>query len=179
MVRAFRPRRPTASPAHCASDPCFAGNAAVARTAVGELAHDAKLNQGKAFSLFGLASAMGYVIGPLSGGFLANPWQRFDLVGPGDILVTYSYLLPCFVSACFNLVTTVLSLFLLDETNQKARSYNSKEPANEGADEDPERPVTEADPLLGDAEPRLTSPTEGPKGIHANSSVLFCVLGIA
>lgn len=94
------------------------GNAGVARTAVGELAHNENLNQAKAFSLFGFCSAIGYVIGPLVGGLLSRPAERFSCKGPGNIFIEYPYLLPCMISGCYNVVVCAASWWLLGETNQ-------------------------------------------------------------
>jgi MFS family permease len=143
------------------------------------LAHTANINQGKAFSLFGLASAIGYVMGPLLGGFLSNPWQRFGLRGPGDILVTYPFLLPCFFSACFNVAVFGVSLFWLDETNQKPRWVPLKEPRQQDTEDGQIGAQEESAPLLSNPVAPPGSTREHSENIHSNSSIIGCLLGIA
>lgn len=148
------------------------GNAGVARTAVGELAHNAKLDQAKAFSLFGFCSAFGYVIGPLLGGLLSNPAEKFSWKSPGGVFVEYPYLLPCIVSSSYNIVVCVLSWWSLEETNQRLRGF---EPVTKRAPEsdlvDPET-ATEREPLLGPSESEQSD-------IHSRKATVCCIVGIA
>jgi MFS family permease len=145
---------------------------------VGELAYTANLNQGKAFSLFGLASAIGYVMGPLLGGFLSNSGPRFGLRGPLDILVTYPFLLPCLVSAYFNVVVFGMSIFWLDETNQKLRWSPLKEPRQQDVEGGHTGASEESDPLLGIPDAPPGSIREDSENTHSNSSIIGCLLGI-
>lgn len=156
-----------------------AGNAAVARTAVGELAHNAKLNQGKAFSLFGLASAIGYVVGPLVGGFLSNPWERLQIRGPLDVFITNPFLLPCFVSACFNVVICGACLLWLDETNQRLHRPELRESPEQGAEDDLTGAGAESDPLLATSQPPQKFGEDEQERGHSKSSIMYCVIGIA
>ncbi|KAL8951308.1 MAG: hypothetical protein Q9222_002707 [Ikaeria aurantiellina] len=100
----------------------FNGNAGVTRTALGELASNSRWDQGKTFSLFGLCSAIGYTFGPLLGGYMANPADRFTVLDPLDrFLRSFPYLLPCFAVACYNIVVVALSMTLLSETRSRDR----------------------------------------------------------
>jgi len=148
------------------------GNAGVARTAVGELAHNAKLDQAKAFSLFGFCSAFGYVIGPLLGGLLSNPAERFSWKSPGGVFVEYPYLLPCIISSCYNIVVCVLSWWSLEETNQRLRELESVTKVAPKPDPvDPEA-ATEREPLLEPSENEQSD-------VHSRKATVCCVVGIA
>ncbi|KAL9005171.1 MAG: hypothetical protein Q9188_002045 [Gyalolechia gomerana] len=145
----------------------FNANAGVSRTAIGELAHNTGLNQGRAFSLFGLCNSVGYVVGPLIGGFLARPAEKFPAVGSIKAFLNYPYLLPCLVSSLYSSLVFVISWAALDETNQDIRHPLPK-PVPRPADEQ----AREQDPLL--TTPKVTTPEVQPK-----SSIWYCILGIA
>lgn len=147
----------------------LAGNAGVARTAVGELAHNAHLNQGQAFSLFGFCSAIGYIIGPLLGGFLANPAERFWWIKPAGVFVKYPYLVPCLVSGCYNIIVFAISWFLLEETNQKPLLSGLRPKPSTVSDDENQEATAEQEPLL----------ERNPTRIHAKRTTIYCVSGIA
>ena len=140
------------------------GNAGVARTAVGELAHNAKLNQAKAFSLFGFCSAIGYVIGPLIGGLLSRPAEKYSCRGPGNIFIEYPYLLPCVISGCYNVVVCAASWWLLEETNQKVMTAPKPNPTDQEAG-------TEREPLL---KPQESEPSR----FSSKTATTCCIVGI-
>lgn len=93
------------------------GNAGVSRTSVGELAVNNGIHQGRAFSIFGLCTAMGTLLGPLLGGFLCQPAEKYGLKGPGELFVRYPYLLPCAIGACYNVAVVALCAPYMGETN--------------------------------------------------------------
>ncbi|KAL1588455.1 hypothetical protein WHR41_03127 [Cladosporium halotolerans] len=95
----------------------FNGNAGVSRTSVGEFAANNGIHQGRAFSIFGLCTAMGTLLGPLLGGFLCQPTEKYGFTGPAGIFAQYPYLLPCAISACYNIIVVVLCIPYLEETN--------------------------------------------------------------
>lgn len=78
-----------------------------------------------------MLTIVGVVIGPILGGFLADPIASFpDVFGPGSILggkdgvgwmISYPYALPNIVSALFILVGALCVIFGLDETHQAIR----------------------------------------------------------
>lgn len=93
------------------------GNAGVSRTSVGEFAANNGVHQGRAFSIFGLCTAMGTLLGPLLGGFLCQPTEKYGFTGPAGIFAQYPYLLPCAISACYNIILVVFCIPYLEETN--------------------------------------------------------------
>ncbi|RAL01131.1 MFS transporter [Aspergillus ibericus CBS 121593] len=102
----------------------FNGNNPITRTVAGEVAERAHLDEGKVFAIFGLTAALGYVIGPMIGGALAQPAELYGLQGPWNIFGTYPYLLPCLVGTLITLTVTIMSLFLLEETNDHVLCKN-------------------------------------------------------
>ncbi|KAL2752848.1 hypothetical protein ACRALDRAFT_213193 [Sodiomyces alcalophilus JCM 7366] len=114
----------------------FNGNAGVSRTSVGELATNNGLHQGRAFSIFGLCTAMGTLLGPLVGGFLCQPAEKYGFKGPSELFVRYPYLLPCAIGACYNLVVVGLCIPYLQETNLDTTSKLSAERTGLLADEE-------------------------------------------
>ncbi|KAL2752847.1 hypothetical protein ACRALDRAFT_213193 [Sodiomyces alcalophilus JCM 7366] len=111
-------------------------NAGVSRTSVGELATNNGLHQGRAFSIFGLCTAMGTLLGPLVGGFLCQPAEKYGFKGPSELFVRYPYLLPCAIGACYNLVVVGLCIPYLQETNLDTTSKLSAERTGLLADEE-------------------------------------------
>jgi MFS family permease len=145
------------------------GNAGVTRTALGELAHNYSWNQGKTFSLFGLCSAIGYIFGPVVGGYLSNPVERFALHGPWGIFVVYPFLLPCCIIATFNLLVIGMSLVFLEET---------KAPINPPEDvEAPDAHIDETEALLTgrSIEPEVSKSKT--QGVYSRT-VIACVVSL-
>lgn len=102
------------------------GNAGVSRTSVGELAINNGIHQGRAFSIFGLCTAIGTLLGPLLGGYLCQPEEKYGFKGPGEIFVRYPYLLPCAIGACYNIVVAALCVPYMQETNLKVSKTSSE-----------------------------------------------------
>ena len=152
------------------------GNAGVARTAVGELAYNANLDQGRTFSLFGLCSAIGYVIGPILGGSLFSLSKRHSLRGPAGLFYEYPCLLPCIVSSCYNLGLTVISGLYLSETRQwTSRSALVIERSPE---ESPEERAEEESALLTGHNAGTIPKTGAEENMLRIPSVVLCVLGM-
>ena len=144
-------------------------NAGVSRTAVGEVAHNRGLNQGRAFSLFGFCNSIGYVIGPLIGGFLARPAQKFSWDQSGNLFARYPYLLPCAVSSLYSILVSVIAMFFLDETNQNISHPKSTGPAVSA--ETPCEALSEQDPLL-------ETPKVVAARIERRNSTWYCIIGV-
>ncbi|KIW12300.1 hypothetical protein PV08_09577 [Exophiala spinifera] len=105
---------------------CLNGNVGVMRTMISEIIKEKKY-QSRAFLLLPMCFNIGVVIGPILGGFLADPIASFpNVFGPGsaiggdsgvDWMTTFPYALPNVVSAFF-ILTSAICLFLgLDETH--------------------------------------------------------------
>ncbi|KAF8324456.1 major facilitator superfamily domain-containing protein [Cantharellus anzutake] len=93
----------------------LSGNAVVVSSMISEMTDST--NQGKAFPLFGATWALGCVIGPIIGGNLSNPAERYpELFGRFQLLKDYPYFLPCIISSGITVLSLLLCLFFVDET---------------------------------------------------------------
>lgn len=89
----------------------FNGAVGVAKGAVRDLTDET--NEGRAMGQLGFAWGMGGIVGPLLGGLLCNPVDKFPwLFGGNELLTEYPYLLPCAVVASFTGLGAFLSLFI-------------------------------------------------------------------
>ncbi|KAF9430338.1 hypothetical protein BGZ94_007340, partial [Podila epigama] len=94
------------------------GNVGVAKSMLGEIA-DAS-NQAQAFSIFGFAWGIGMIIGPVLGGYLANPAKTFpEIFGDWQFFIDYPYFLPCLVAALGSVIGFIVGYFFLEETKSR------------------------------------------------------------
>ncbi|KAJ9606491.1 hypothetical protein H2200_009452 [Cladophialophora chaetospira] len=101
---------------------CLNGNVGVMRTMISEI-----IKEKKAFLLLPMCFNIGVVIGPILGGFLADPITAFPgTFGPGSSLggkdgvgwmIAYPYAFPNVISAIFILSAGILLILGLDETH--------------------------------------------------------------
>eukprot|EP00732_Lithocolla_globosa_P003100 Lithocolla_globosa_v1_NODE_2325_length_2047_cov_13.879518.p1 type:complete len:515 gc:universal NODE_2325_length_2047_cov_13.879518:1838-294(-) len=94
------------------------GNVGIAKSSLGEITD--KTNQAKAFAGVGLCFGVGIVVGPLVGGFLADPYNVNDGEGSqpetSRILEKFPYLLPCLTSGAFAMFSFVVAFIFMKET---------------------------------------------------------------
>ena len=77
-------------------------------------------NAARGYSVFGLAWSMGTIVGPILGGFLSNPYEKYpSIFGSIEFLKQNPYFLPCLLSASVSLIGFVLAYIYLNETNPK------------------------------------------------------------
>ncbi|KAF8324457.1 MFS general substrate transporter [Cantharellus anzutake] len=94
------------------------GNIAVLWSMLSEITDST--NQGTVFPLFGAVWAMGTVIGPMIGGDLSDPAERYpDTFGKYQFLRDYPYFLPCALSSCITLGSIILCFLFVNETLPK------------------------------------------------------------
>jgi len=98
----------------------FNGNLGVVKCVLGEITD--KSNQARAFALFGLATSAGMMLGPIVGGFLASPAEKYPALFGHPIWQRFPYLLPTGVVAAFILGCALLAMFVLEETLPSLRS---------------------------------------------------------
>ncbi|KIP03902.1 hypothetical protein PHLGIDRAFT_15569 [Phlebiopsis gigantea 11061_1 CR5-6] len=99
----------------------FSGFIGVIHSVVGELSD--KTNQSTAFPLYDIISALGFVVGPLIGGALAEPATRYYGWFDNAFLRANPYILPGIVTAVLAIGSTLLSLFVLRETHPRKRKH--------------------------------------------------------
>ncbi|GAA5880633.1 hypothetical protein JCM16303_004290 [Sporobolomyces ruberrimus] len=90
------------------------GNVAVIKGTMGEITDES--NQARAFSFLPLAWSLGSVIGPLLGGYLSHPAERFPHLFDYPFFIENPYVLPCLVGALFPFLGALIGFFFLEET---------------------------------------------------------------
>ncbi|EFP81521.2 hypothetical protein PGT21_003175 [Puccinia graminis f. sp. tritici] len=105
------------------------GNAAVIKSMVAEISTTD--NQAMAFSLLPTSFAIGAAIGPLLGGYLSRPAERFpnSWFGSSPFWQNHPWLLPCAVAATVPLIGVVMATLWLTETLiRKTPTCREREP---------------------------------------------------
>jgi len=91
------------------------GNIGVIKSIVAELTDSTNIAQ--AYAYMPIAWSTGSTLGPIIGGSLARPAERFpDIFGNNQFLRKYPYFLPCAVPATFTLIAWTVTLLFLKET---------------------------------------------------------------
>ncbi|GAC98226.1 major facilitator super [Pseudozyma hubeiensis SY62] len=97
------------------------GNVAIVKSVMAELTDES--NQARAFGLLPLTWTVGCLVGPLLGGFLSRPAEKYPgwfggegWVGWGGVWERYPFLLPCVVSSAITLGSIGLGVVALEET---------------------------------------------------------------
>jgi len=153
------------------------GNIGVMRTMISEIVREKKF-QSRAFLLMPMTFNIGVIIGPLLGGWLADPAGSYPGVfGPGGSiggkegvkwLMEFPYALPNVINACFLFVSALGILFGLEETLEALRhkpdyplqfrrwlfrAFSGRRPSYEYT------PVIEAGSAAAEGDVELQSPT--------------------
>jgi len=110
------------------------GNIGVLKSVMGELTDTTNRAQG--FALLPMVWATGTTLGPLVGGSLARPHERFSGFG-GAFWKEYPYFLPCFVTSGFVFIASVITLVFFKETAPKLKPSS----AEEGTQSHSDKPV--------------------------------------
>jgi MFS family permease len=93
----------------------FDGSGAVIKSTVMDITDATNLPN--AYSYTPIPWHVGKIIGPLIGGSLSRPADRFpDIFGRSELLKTYPYLLPCSISTILVLIAWLIVYFRLKET---------------------------------------------------------------
>ncbi|KAJ6608661.1 member of major facilitator superfamily multidrug-resistance, DHA1 sub-family [Mycena sp. CBHHK59/15] len=91
------------------------GNIGVIKSMVAEMTDATNIAQ--AYAFMPIAWSTGGVLGPIIGGSLARPAERFPAVfGNNAFLQKYPYFLPCAVPATYSVVAWLVTLLFLEET---------------------------------------------------------------
>ncbi|KAL0945405.1 hypothetical protein HGRIS_000897 [Hohenbuehelia grisea] len=93
----------------------FNGNIGVVKNVMAEITDSS--NRAAAFSFYGPVWAAGSTLGPLIGGGLARPAQRWpETFGKIQLFVSHPYFLPCAIAGVYSIFSFVISAICLRET---------------------------------------------------------------
>lgn len=95
------------------------GNIGVSKTVMGELLRT-PAHRAQGFAFMPVVWAMGATMGPLMGGHLARPHDRWPTVFGAQFWIDYPYFLPCVIPAAITAACIGLNLVFLEETNKAA-----------------------------------------------------------
>lgn len=99
------------------------GNIGILKSLVSEITDSTNLPL--AYGYMPIAWSAGGILGPMIGGSLSKPAERFpDLFGDSDFLKKYPYFLPCSIPATFTVVAWLVTFFFLEETVPSAYSLS-------------------------------------------------------
>ncbi|KAI9455165.1 MFS general substrate transporter [Lactarius psammicola] len=120
------------------------GHIGAVRSIIAELTDETNIARG--FSLPPVAWSLGFVIGPLIGGVLSRPQERWPQIFSHPFWANYPYFLPCLLAATFTCLSFVITGLYLEETLD-SRSSERLQLARVNSD----APQGEADaiPILG------------------------------
>ncbi|KAH9030855.1 MFS general substrate transporter [Lactarius deliciosus] len=103
------------------------GHLGVVKSMTAELTDETNVAQG--FSMLPVAWSLGNLIGPLVGGFLSRPQDRWPLVFPHRFWADYPYFLPCLVAATFTCLSFIITGLYLEETLNSTLSETLQHPS--------------------------------------------------
>ncbi|KAH9169239.1 MFS general substrate transporter [Lactarius sanguifluus] len=90
------------------------GHVGVVNSMTAELTDETNVAQG--FSMLPVAWSLGHVIGPLVGGILSRPQDRWPHIFSHPFWADYPYFLPCLVAATFTCLSFIITGLYLEET---------------------------------------------------------------
>ncbi|KAH9059723.1 MFS general substrate transporter [Lactarius vividus] len=128
------------------------GHIGAVKSTIAELTDETNVAQG--FSMPPVAWSLGYVIGPLVGGVLSRPQDRWPHTFSNPFWANYPYFLPCLVAATFTLLFIyrygiTLNSRSSEKLQQHARPDSDTPPEEAGDGPDLDMPCNEPEkPLL-------------------------------
>ncbi|KAF9443306.1 MFS general substrate transporter [Macrolepiota fuliginosa MF-IS2] len=99
------------------------GNIGVMKSVMGELTDSS--NRAEGFALMPVVWAAGATIGPLMGGSLSKPHERFPTVFKDQFWKEYPYFLPCVATSGFVCIATIITAIFFRETVPKRKRVTS------------------------------------------------------
>ncbi|KAJ7039693.1 major facilitator superfamily transporter [Mycena alexandri] len=104
------------------------GNIGVMKSAMGDLTD--RSNRAEGFAFLPIVWAIGASIGPLIGGSLARPHDRFPELFPGRFWQEFPYFLPCLVTGSFVFLSCFIVFAFFKEESSPDLSYHSDDAGN-------------------------------------------------
>ncbi|KAH9955872.1 MFS general substrate transporter [Russula dissimulans] len=105
------------------------GTLGTVKSAMAELVDDT--NEARGFSSLLMAWAVGYMIGPVIGGILSRPQDRWPGMFSNPFWGEYPYFLPCMVSASFVCLSFVVVAIYFEETVKFQPALTHSDPMGE------------------------------------------------
>lgn len=87
-------------------------NFSISRSYIGDITDST--NRVRGFSFVGLMWGAGSIFGPLTGGVFSDPYKQ----SPFELVRRYPFIVPSLVSGLFSLISWLVALFLLKESNK-------------------------------------------------------------
>jgi MFS family permease len=132
------------------------GNVGVIKSMMGELTDSSNIAQGMA--LMPVVWSTGATVGPILGGMLSNPYERFpNTFGRFEFWKTYPYALPCFCVAGYCMFSFLLAYFCLDETVKPIESQPLLQNDNDSNTSTPSTPKDAQLPIRDVLTPRVVT----------------------
>ncbi|KAF9525662.1 major facilitator superfamily multidrug-resistance, DHA1 sub-family [Crepidotus variabilis] len=99
------------------------GNIGVIKSMVAEMTDSTNIS--KAYAYMPISWSTGSTLGPIIGGVLARPADRFPAVfGNNEFMKKYPYFLPCSIPATFTFFAWIITFFFLKETLADPQSFS-------------------------------------------------------
>ncbi|OBZ72619.1 Protein ZINC INDUCED FACILITATOR-LIKE 1 [Grifola frondosa] len=102
------------------------GNIGVIKCMMAELTDSTNIAQG--FALMPVVWSVGGTVGPLMGGQLAKPHDRWPSVFKAPFWTRFPYFLPCAASSVFSATIFIITALFLKETVEKSNRTKSNQP---------------------------------------------------
>ncbi|EEU41255.1 uncharacterized protein NECHADRAFT_83480 [Fusarium vanettenii 77-13-4] len=97
----------------------LSGNIVIVRTVIGEIVHGRE-NKARAFVWNQTVYQVGSVLGPLVGGYLAQPCRQFpEMCDANSLLYTYPFALPNLALSAMAALSFAVAFFLVEESLEK------------------------------------------------------------
>ncbi|KAF8220945.1 MFS general substrate transporter [Tricholoma matsutake] len=101
------------------------GNIGVMKSVMGELTD--QTNRAEGFALLPMMWSSGATVGPMLGGTLSKPHERFPRYFGGGFWVKYPYFLPSFITSCFVVFASAVALVFFKESIPNHKAHDSTE----------------------------------------------------
>ncbi|KAH9165754.1 MFS general substrate transporter [Lactarius sanguifluus] len=155
------------------------GYGGVVKSMVAELTDETNVARG--FSMLPMTWSLGYVIGPVIGGMLSRPQDRWPRVFSHPFWAEYPHFLPCLVAAACGCASLFVNVIYLNET-VNCHTFTGLRPSETSSDVAGEEPVgiSHALPLKGlEKPPPLRSILTRPVLISIFSYAMLSLLSMA
>ncbi|KAI0740955.1 MFS general substrate transporter [Earliella scabrosa] len=106
------------------------GNTGVMKSMLGDLTDSTNIAQG--FAFIPIAWATGSTVGPLMGGQLSKPHDRWPRLFSHPFWIKFPYFLPCATAAAFSAFSFLLTVIFLEETVGRRRASTPSATDDEG-----------------------------------------------